>query len=237
LVARRIVCFLKLPICPAQGKFTPAWGVFPQLLFLKQKNKKMNQENRMHLNGLENAALPADLIVSEQNDSYHFMRSVSEREIIDTAKALLGRRMLKTSVITNAQVAKDFFLTHLSALEHEVFCVAFLNIKHRVIVCEPLFRGTFNSAPVYPREVVHRALALNAAAVILAHNHPSGDGEPSQADRQITVALIAALNWFDIQVLDHLVIAGSSVTSFAEQGWLQPMLEKAKRGNSVVMND
>ena len=191
----------------------------------------------MHIPELEIPSWPTDFIVCEQKDRYHFMRDVSEREIIDTAKALLGRRILKTPIMANTQVAKDFFLTQLSALDYEVFCVAFLNNKHRVIACEPFFRGTINSAPVYPREVVRRALTLNAAAVILAHNHPSGDGEPSPLDRQITVALIATLSGFDIQVLDHFVIAGSDVTSFAERGWLQPMLEKTRRYSSAMISD
>lgn len=182
----------------------------------------------MNFNLLENLALPADVIASEQPGVYRFMRCVSENEIVNTAKTLLGRRVLKTRVIENTQVTKDFFIAQLSALNFEVFCVAFLNTKHRVISCEHMFRGTVDSAYVYTREVVQRALDLNASAVIFAHNHPSGEGTPSTADHAVTLTLIKALNLFDIRVLDHCIVAGSTVTSFAETGLLSQIMDKAR---------
>ena len=105
-------------------------------------------------------------------------------------------------------------------LPHEGFCGVFLDNRHRVIALEELFRGTIDGASVHPREVVKRALAKNAAAVILAHNHPSGIAEPSQADELITRRLKEALALVDIRVLDHLVIGDGVCESFAERGLL-----------------
>lgn len=105
----------------------------------------------------------------------------------------------------------------LSAYEREVFAVMLLDSQHRLIAFQELFFGTIDAASVYPREVVKAALQSNAAAVIFAHNHPSGDPEPSQADRAITTRLIAALNLIDVRVLDHIVV-GQAAVSFAERG-------------------
>jgi DNA repair protein RadC len=105
-------------------------------------------------------------------------------------------------------------------LEHEVFGCLFLDNQHAVIAAEDLFRGTIDGASVYPREVVKRALALNAAAVILYHNHPSGVSEPSQSDQRLTQRLKAALGTVDIRVLDHFVVGRAEALSFAERGLL-----------------
>ncbi len=102
----------------------------------------------------------------------------------------------------------------------EIFCCLFLDTRHRVLAFEELFRGTLDGAAVYPREVVKKALAHNAAAVILAHNHPSGVAEPSRADEALTQRLKDALALVDIQVLDHLVVGDGDITSFAERGLL-----------------
>ena len=102
----------------------------------------------------------------------------------------------------------------------EVFAALFLDARHRVIAFEPLFRGTVNGASVHPREVVRRALVHNAAAVILAHNHPSGVAEPSYADRAVTERLEQALATVDVRVLDHLVVGDGETVSFVERGWL-----------------
>lgn len=180
----------------------------------------------MLLESLEKQGCFATGIVTEENGKYRFARGVTESEIVETAKTLLSRRVLQTIVIENVQIAQDFFITQLAALNAEVFCVAFLNTKHRVIACEQMFQGTLDIAPVYPREVVHRAVMLNAAAVIFAHNHPSGDATPSQADIQMTQQLVEALSLFDIHVLDHFVIGGADVVSFAQQGLLRSAVEK-----------
>ncbi len=165
-------------------------------------------------------ALPS-MVIAKENGAYYFTRSVNEHEIVQTAQALLARRVLNTVFMASSQVSKDFFMTQLSELDHEVFCVAFLNNRHRVIACERMFRGSLHSAQVYPREVAKRALECNAAAVMFAHNHPSGHPEPSRSDIVLTQELQKVLLLFDIRVLDHLVIGGGVVNSFAELGLLK----------------
>jgi DNA repair protein RadC len=115
---------------------------------------------------------------------------------------------------------RRFLRARLRDLPHEVFCCLHLDNRNRVIAFEELFRGTIDGASVHPREVVKRALAHNAAALILAHNHPSGVAEPSQADEVITRRLSSALALVDIRVLDHLVVGDSACVSFAERGLL-----------------
>ena len=122
--------------------------------------------------------------------------------------------------LTSPDMVKAFCQHSLVAKEHEVFGVIFLDNQHRVRATEELFTGTINAASIYPREVVKKALAENAAAVILYHNHPSGEAEPSQADRHITRRLSDALALVDIKVLDHFVVAVEGVVSFAERGWI-----------------
>ncbi|KLV07437.1 hypothetical protein ABT56_05060 [Photobacterium aquae] len=113
------------------------------------------------------------------------------------------------------------YLSHiLRDRQREAFYVLFLDNQHRVLSGEVLFEGTIDAASVYPREVVKRSLELNAAALILAHNHPSGVAEPSQADRRLTRRLCDALALVDIRILDHFVVGDGEITSFAERGWL-----------------
>ncbi len=121
---------------------------------------------------------------------------------------------------TNPTLVKNYVHGKLSHLEHEVFGVLFLNNQNQLIEYEEMFRGTIDGASVYPREVVKRALEMNAAAVIFTHNHPSGVEEASDADRQITNRLVKALGLMDIRVLDHLIVAGNKSVSFAEKGLL-----------------
>ena len=113
-----------------------------------------------------------------------------------------------------------FLQAHIQHLDHEVFCCLFLDNRHRVLCFEKLFRGTIDGTSVYPREVVKEALAVNAAAIILAHNHPSGVAEPSQADERITRRLKSALELVDIRLLDHLIIGDGRATSLASRGLL-----------------
>ncbi|GEA25293.1 hypothetical protein VH1807_contig00085-0010 [Vibrio harveyi] len=122
--------------------------------------------------------------------------------------------------LTSPGMVKTFCQHSLAAKEHEVFGVIFLDNQHRVRSTAELFTGTVDAASVYPREVVKKALAENAAAVILYHNHPSGAAEPSQADRRITHRLTDALALVDIKVLDHFVVSFEDVVSFAERGWI-----------------
>ena len=141
-------------------------------------------------------------------------------QILTAARTILARRVRRGTALTSPRAARDYLTLRLADREHEVFTILFLDTRHRLIDCTELFRGTLDGASVHPREVVKEALARNAAAVILAHNHPSGVAEPSQADEIITTRLRDALALIDVRVLDHLIVAGSSVTSLAERGVL-----------------
>ena len=140
--------------------------------------------------------------------------------VLEMARRALGEGLSEGVNLASPQAVKDYLILTLGAKAHEAFCVLFLNAQNRLIACEEMFRGTLTQTSVYPREVVKRALTLNAGAVILAHNHPSGASEPSQADRLLTGALKSALMLVDVRVLDHFIIAGRSAASFAEHGWL-----------------
>ena len=120
----------------------------------------------------------------------------------------------------SADTVKHYVQLHLAAKGHEVFAVLFLDSQNRLVAMEELFRGTLTQTSVYPREVVLRALHHQAAAVILAHNHPSGHAEPSRADELLTKRLSDALALVDVRVIDHLVVGGNDVVSFAERGLL-----------------
>lgn len=135
-------------------------------------------------------------------------------------RALAG--MLKTrDALSSPQAVRDWLRLHLGQLPHEVFVALWLDAQNRLIASEELFRGTLTQTSVYPREVVKRALTQNAAAVILAHNHPSGVAEPSSADEVLTSALKQALGLVDVKVLDHFIVAGGATPlSFAERGLL-----------------
>jgi len=122
--------------------------------------------------------------------------------------------------LQGSEGAKRFLAQRMRSYTQEVFAVLFLDSRHRIICFEELFHGTINEASVYPREVVRRALAHNAAKIILAHNHPSGDPTPSQADRDMTTLLKKALALVDIKVIDHIVIGHHSSVSLAEVGYL-----------------
>ena len=139
--------------------------------------------------------------------------------IIESALKILESRILYdpgSPSMTSPQASKDFVKLQLATYEHEVFACLFMDNKHRVITFDKLFRGTIDGASVYPREVVKACLSHNAAAVIFAHNHPSGISEPSLADKSITKRLNDALALIDVRVLDHLIV-GEEVTSFAER--------------------
>lgn len=142
-------------------------------------------------------------VVAEINAGY---RSLNDDEVILEALRILSKRLLRGSALSNPQATRDYLKLRFAGLEYEVFTCLFLDNRNRVLACEELFRGTIDGASVHPREVVKRALRHNAAAVILAHNHPSGVAEPSSADELITRRLKEALSLIDIRVLDHLVV-------------------------------
>jgi len=137
----------------------------------------------------------------------------------------LGRRHLRETLtrgtaLTSPSDTKSYLSAQLRDRPYEIFACLFLDTRHRVIAFEELFRGTIDGASVHPREIVKRALTHNAAALILAHNHPSGVAEPSQSDRHLTQRLRDALQLVDIRVIDHLVVGDGQVASFAELGLL-----------------
>lgn len=138
--------------------------------------------------------------------------------VMEMARRSLAGAMQDEAVFSSPQLVKDYLQMRLGSLPHEVFAVLFLDAQHRLIACEELFRGTLTQTSVYPREVLKRALALNAASVILAHNHPSGVLEPSRADELLTQTLQSSLQLVDVRVLDHLVVGRAGALSFAERG-------------------
>lgn len=150
----------------------------------------------------------------------HGFREATFDEILAGARHALSLRVRRGACLTSPKAARDYLTMRLADRGHEVFTILFLDTRHRLIDCVDLFRGTIDGASVHPREVVKEALARNAAAVILAHNHPSGVAEPSQADELITQRLREALALIDVRVLDHLIVAGPAVTSLAERGVL-----------------
>ena len=140
--------------------------------------------------------------------------------VMEMARRALAQRLEAAPVFDSPDGVKDYLQLHLGALPHEVFAVLFLDSQHRLIKLDKMFVGTLGQTSVYPREVVKLALARNAAAVILAHNHPSGVAEPSRSDEYLTQSLKNALALVDVRVLDHLVLSHGHVVSFAERGLL-----------------
>ncbi len=139
--------------------------------------------------------------------------------MIDAALAILARRVSEPGAVVSCPgLARELVRLHLAQCERERFGVLFLSAQHEVIGFEVLFEGTLAQTAVYPREVVRRALQLNAGAVVLAHNHPSGNAMPSRADEALTATLMQALHLVDVRVLDHLVIGWPHVVSMAERG-------------------
>jgi DNA repair protein RadC len=145
--------------------------------------------------------------------------AIDEDATIALAKQYLWARLKQPgTALTSPQALRDYVNLTLADRPHEVFCIAYLDNRHRVIAFDELFRGTIDGASVHPREVVKATLAHNAAAIVLVHNHPSGVPEPSRADEFITSRLKDALALIDVRVLDHLIVAGRETVSFAVRG-------------------
>ncbi|OGS92147.1 MAG: hypothetical protein A2Z95_00565 [Gallionellales bacterium GWA2_60_18] len=140
--------------------------------------------------------------------------------VLEMARRALQEEIKSGDALNSPRAVRDYLRLLLGGRQQEVFMVIFLDSQHRVVAAEELFHGTLTQTSVYPREVVKRALAHNAAALILAHNHPSGVAEPSQSDRMLTDALKQALGLVDVRVLDHFVVTAGQTLSFAEQGLL-----------------
>ena len=142
------------------------------------------------------------------------------RALPELARRYYGESLPSGEPIRSPGDTETFLQARMRHLGHEVFCCLFLDNRHRVLRFDELFRGTIDGTSVYPREVVKEALTINAAAVILAHNHPSGVAEPSQADERITKRLKSALELVDIRLLDHLIVGDGCATSLASRGML-----------------
>jgi DNA repair protein RadC len=155
---------------------------------------------------------------------YHFNGTsyieATLEEILAAARHALAIRIRRGTALDSPKTTANYLMTRLANREHEVFSILFLDNRHRLIAFDEMFRGTIDGASVHPREVVKQALHHNAAAVIFAHNHPSGVCEPSTADEMITRRLKEALALVDIRVLDHIIVAAGDTLSFAERGLL-----------------
>lgn len=147
-------------------------------------------------------------------------REAQADEVLHAAQNVLLSRINNKDIFESPQAVRDFLRVRLSALEHEVFAVLHLDAQSRLLEYVEMFRGTVSQTSVYPRDIVKESLARNSAAVILVHNHPSGAARPSRADEALTQTLKAAIFLVDVRVLDHLIVAGADVVSFAEMGLL-----------------
>jgi DNA repair protein RadC len=139
---------------------------------------------------------------------------------LEMGRRFLAEKLARGAALESTDDTRRFLQAQLRDRPYEVFCCLFLDNRHRVLTFEELFRGTLNGTAVYPREIVKRALALNAAAVILVHNHPSGVAEPSRADELLTARVREALSLVEVRLLDHLVVGDGEIVSFAERGLL-----------------
>lgn len=145
---------------------------------------------------------------------------VQLQAVVEMARRALQEEMVSGDALSSPRAVREFLQLMLRGRQQEVFVAIFLDAQHRVVATEELFHGTLTQTSVYPREIVKRALHHNAAALIFAHNHPSGVAEPSDADRLLTGELKKSLGLVDVRVLDHFIVAGAGCLSFAEKGWL-----------------
>ncbi|MGB3291118.1 MAG: DNA repair protein RadC [Burkholderiaceae bacterium] len=160
-------------------------------------------------------SLDSPLMVRDGRGRY---RPASDDQILEAARKVIGQKMQRGASFSGPEQVKEYLRTKLAGLDHEVFAVLLLDSRHCLIDYVELFHGTINQAAVYPREVVKLAMQRNAVAMILSHNHPSGNPEPSQADEVLTRTLKEALMLVEVRVLDHVIVAGHATTSFAERG-------------------
>ena len=166
------------------------------------------------------ALLEADLPAFSRQLGLGPAKFAQLQAVLEMARRHLAEKLQRESVLESPEAVRDYLKALLRHEPHEVFGCLFLDAKHRVLAFESLFRGTIDSASVYPRQVVKRALAHNAAALILAHNHPSGVADPSPADRVLTKRLQEALELVDVQVLDHIIVGGEDPISMVAYGWM-----------------
>lgn len=161
----------------------------------------------------------AEYVVSPLSKTPSKDGAMTEDAIIQTALNILASRLKKPGIqLSSPEAVKDYLTLQLAEKEEEHFTVLFLDVKNRLIAYENMFNGTLTQAAVYPREIAKTALKHNACSVIVAHNHPSGESEPSLADKQLTSAIKKSLETVGVRTLDHIVVAGMKTYSFAEHG-------------------
>jgi DNA repair protein RadC len=170
---------------------------------------------------VKDVGLPAAFVVCEPN-TFTVRDKVTVDEVLTAAKAIITQQCKKktATALTSAELAKQLAILQLATAKVECFCVMFLDNKHKLINFETMAKGTINQAHVYPREIAKRAFELNAAAIILVHNHPSGNCAPSKADEWLTTSIKSAFKLLSIDVIDHLIVAGDQAYSFADHGKL-----------------
>ncbi|EZP34246.1 RadC family protein [Pseudomonas sp. RIT288] len=166
------------------------------------------------------ALLEADLGAFSEQLGLGPAKFAQLQAVLEMGRRHLAERMRQKTALENPQMVRDYLKAMLRHEPHEVFGCLFLDSKHQVLTFEALFRGSIDNTAVHPREVVKRSLANNAAAVILCHNHPSGNSDPSQADRLLTKRLQKALELIDVRVLDHFIVGDGEPLSMAECGWM-----------------
>jgi DNA repair protein RadC len=214
---------LAIKVCALAGRALAACGRLRTLTAALRRGAPVSGNPARHrpefaMSLSSTSSVVADALLVRDVDGQY--RPALAEEVLSQARRVLSQRVRRGATMSSPQAVKDHLRLEIGVLEHEVFCELFLDAQHRIIALKQMFRGTVTQTSVYPREVVKEALALNAAAVILAHNHPSGAAEPSRADEFLTQTLKTALALVDVRVLDHLVVAGADVRSFAELGLL-----------------
>jgi DNA repair protein RadC len=145
-------------------------------------------------------------------------QEISDTQVLYWARSIIETKFRRSNYLNSPEITKDFLSLVYASETREVFIMIFLDNQNGVLAYQNLFQGTIDGAAIYPREVVKAALEHNASAVILAHNHPSGIAEPSRADKNITEKIVKALGLVEIRVLDHLIVGGVEIVSFAERG-------------------
>jgi DNA repair protein RadC len=160
-------------------------------------------------------------LVRDLLGNYHLGATLTDDDILRAAEEILEHKLMRIGeTLTDPAASARYLKSRLGGYPYEVFGCLFLDNRHRVIAFEEMFRGTIDGCSVHPREVIRSSIKHNAAAVIFAHNHPSGICEPSAADRAITQRLKDALELIDVRVLDHFVIGAGTPTSMAQRGWV-----------------
>ena len=160
-------------------------------------------------------------LVRDLLGNYHLGATLTDDDILHAAEGILEHKLMRSGeALTDPAASARYLKARLAAYPYEVFACLFLDNRHRVIAFEELFRGSIDGCSVHPREVIRSCIKHNAAAIIFAHNHPSGVSEPSAADRAITQRLKEALDFIDVRVLDHLVVGAGEPTSLAQRGWI-----------------